>query len=226
MSSAVLRAEALCKHYQQGDERLDILRGASFAVQPGERLAILGRSGSGKSTLLHLLAGLDDPSSGSVWVGDDCLSEARSDRRAAIRSRAMGFVYQAHHLLPEFSAQENVSMPLRLAGQATSAAMAGAAEMLERVGLSARLSHRPASLSGGERQRVAVARALVGRPAVVLADEPTGNLDQDNAEQVFALLRELSDELESAVVVVTHDQTMLRHVHRLLLLEDGRLVSA
>jgi lipoprotein-releasing system ATP-binding protein len=226
MSSAVLRAEALCKHYQQGDERLEILRGASFSVQPGERLAILGRSGSGKSTLLHLLAGLDDPSSGSVWVGNDCLSEARSDQRAEIRSRAMGFVYQAHHLLPEFSAQENVSMPLRLAGQATATAMAGAAEMLDRVGLSARLSHRPASLSGGERQRVAVARALVGRPAVVLADEPTGNLDQDNAEQVFALLRELSDELESAVVVVTHDQTMLRHVHRSLLLEDGRLVTA
>lgn len=226
MSSAVLRAESLCKHYQQGDERLDILRGASFSVQPGERLAILGRSGSGKSTLLHLLAGLDDPSSGEVWVGPDKLSGARSDQRAAIRSRAMGFVYQAHHLLPEFSAQENVSMPLRLAGQATAAAMTGAATMLDRVGLSARLSHRPASLSGGERQRVAVARALVGRPAVVLADEPTGNLDQDNAEQVFALLRELSDELESAVVVVTHDQTMLRHVHRSLMLEDGRLVTA
>ncbi|MEM1232417.1 MAG: ABC transporter ATP-binding protein [Pseudomonadota bacterium] len=226
MSEPVLRAIDLRKSYEQGGASLEILRGASFEVAAGERLAILGRSGSGKSTLLHLLAGLDDPASGEVWVGSDNLSAASSARRAAIRSERMGFVYQAHHLLPEFSAQENVSMPLRLAGAGAAEAMAGAAAMLQRVGLDARLTHRPARLSGGERQRVAVARALVGTPSVVLADEPTGNLDQENAEGVFALLRELSDELGSAVVVVTHDQAMLRHVHRSLTLEEGRLVPA
>lgn len=219
----VLVATDLHKQFRQGTEVIEVLSGASFSVSAGERIAILGRSGSGKSTLLHVLAGLDDTDSGRVLVMSEDMTAANSEERAGIRNRYMGFIYQAHHLLPEFSALENVSMPLRLAGQNTAQAMASAAEMLERVGLSARLQHRPSALSGGERQRVAVARALVGQPAVVLADEPTGNLDQDNAQQVFALLKQLSDEQGSAVVVVTHDHNMLSHVHRSLSLENGVL---
>ncbi|MGI9324456.1 MAG: ABC transporter ATP-binding protein [Pseudomonadales bacterium] len=224
-NSPVLLAADLHKQFRQGTEVIEVLSGASFSVSAGERIAILGRSGSGKSTLLHVLAGLDDTDSGQVLVMNEDMTAANSEERAGIRNRYMGFIYQAHHLLPEFSALENVSMPLRLAGQSTAQAMASAAEMLERVGLSARLQHRPSALSGGERQRVAVARALVAQPAVVLADEPTGNLDQDNAQQVFALLKELSDELGSAVVVVTHDHNMLAHVHRSLSLENGVLNS-
>ncbi|MFK7912551.1 MAG: ABC transporter ATP-binding protein [Pseudomonadales bacterium] len=220
---AVLVADDLHKSFHQGSEAIEVLNGASFSIAARERVAILGRSGSGKSTLLHILAGLDDTDSGEVRIGGESLTRANAEERAALRNRFMGFIYQAHHLLPEFSAAENVSMPLRLAGLGTAQAMQAAAAVLDRVGLSHRLSHRPATLSGGERQRVAVARALVAKPALVLADEPTGNLDQDNAQQVFALLRELSDEFGSAVVVVTHDQSMLTHVHRALALEQGRL---
>ena len=222
-ATPVLVAQELRKSFRQGSEAIEVLSGASFTIAAKERVAILGRSGSGKSTLLHILAGLDDTDSGEVRIAGESLTKANAEQRAALRNRFMGFIYQAHHLLPEFSAAENVSMPLRLAGIGTGQAMQTAAAMLDRVGLSHRLSHRPAALSGGERQRVAVARALVAQPALVLADEPTGNLDQDNAQQVFALLRELSDEFGSAVVVVTHDQTMLSHVHRALALEHGQL---
>lgn len=220
---AVLVANDLRKSFRQGSEAIEVLAGASFSIAARERVAILGRSGSGKSTLLHILAGLDDTDSGEVLIAGESLTRANAEGRAELRNRYMGFIYQAHHLLPEFSAAENVSMPLRLAGLGTAKAMQAAADVLDRVGLSQRLTHRPAALSGGERQRVAVARALVAKPALVLADEPTGNLDQDNAQQVFALLRELSDEFGSAVVVVTHDQSMLTHVHRALALEHGQL---
>jgi len=223
MSNVVLRAESLCKTFVQGSDEVRVLDGVSLEVHRGERVAIIGRSGSGKSTLLHLLAGLDDPDHGRVWVADQLLSGASSAVRASLRNRYMGFVYQMHHLLPEFSALENVAMPLRLGAMPSRQANAEAQAMLEAVGLGHRLRHRPAALSGGERQRVAVARALVGERLVVLADEPTGNLDRDNAEQVFELMCKLSDERGAGFVIVTHDESMLGGVHRVLRLVDGRI---
>ena len=217
----VLIADRLTKTYFQGPDAVPVLRGASFVVNAGERVAIIGRSGSGKSTLLHLLAGLDEPDSGSVRVSGQNLTGASSAERARIRNAHMGFVYQFHHLLPEFSALENVAMPLRLGGMSNRGAERMAADLLGRVGLAQRLTHRPAALSGGERQRVAVARALVTEPAVVLADEPTGNLDRQNAEQVFELMYELSDERGTGFVIVTHDQDMLDGVHRVLQMTEG-----
>jgi len=219
--SEVLKAEGLVKTFRQGEDRIAVLRGVDFAVASGERIAIIGRSGAGKSTLLHLLAGLDEPDSGSVWVAGENLTAADPAGRAAIRNAHMGFVYQFHHLLPEFSAVENVAMPLRLGGVSNREAIDAAGRLLDRVGMSDRLNHRPAALSGGERQRVAVARALIASPAVVLADEPTGNLDRDNAEQVFQLMCELSDERGIGFVIVTHDAAMLDGVDRVLNLVDG-----
>jgi lipoprotein-releasing system ATP-binding protein len=186
-------------------------------------VAIIGRSGAGKSTLLHLLAGLDQPDTGEVRVAGRSLTNASPGERAAIRNAHMGFVYQFHHLLPEFSALENVAMPLRLGGSSTVSANEQATELLQRVGLGARLSHRPAQLSGGERQRVAVARALIGSPEIVLADEPTGNLDRENAEQIHQMMCELSDERGVGFVIVTHDAAMLDGVHRVLQLVDGKI---
>ena len=223
MTDAALEARGLSKSFSQGPSQIRVLDGVDFKVDAGERVAIVGRSGSGKSTLLHLLAGLDDPDEGSVVVGGEDLTAASPARRAALRNAHMGFVYQFHHLLPEFSACENVLMPLRLGGHPHDQAERQAVEILRRVGLGERLSHRPAQLSGGERQRVAVARALVGNPLVVLADEPTGNLDSENADQVFALMCELSDERGVAFVVVTHDDGMLARMHRTLRLVSGRL---
>ncbi|MCZ6458380.1 MAG: ABC transporter ATP-binding protein [Gammaproteobacteria bacterium] len=217
----VLVADSLLKTYQQGSVGVSVLRGVGFSVAAGERVAIVGRSGSGKSTLLHLLAGLDEPDSGSVMVSGIDLTAASVADRAKVRNRHMGFVYQLHHLLPEFSAHENVAMPLRLGGTPVAEAMERAQSVLARVGLSERLTHRPSQLSGGERQRVAVARALVADPAVVLADEPTGNLDRENAEQVFELMCELSNERGVSFVIVTHDPDMLDGVHRVLHLVDG-----
>lgn len=222
-SEVVLRADGLVKSFVQGQQRVGVLHGVSLTVGRGERVAIIGRSGSGKSTLLHLLAGLDDPDSGAVAVAGTPIGPLSAAGRAALRNRWMGFVYQMHHLLPEFSALENVAMPLRLGGMRARAAAAEAGAMLAAVGLGHRLGHRPAALSGGERQRVAVARALVGNRLVVLADEPTGNLDRDNAEQVFDLMCRLSDERGVAFVIVTHDESMLGGVHRVLRLVDGRI---
>jgi lipoprotein-releasing system ATP-binding protein len=211
----------LRKAYRQGSAAVQVLNGVDFSVATSERVAVIGRSGAGKSTLLHLLAGLDEPDEGEVLVAGENLTRATPAERARLRNAHMGFVYQFHHLLPEFTALENVAMPVRLGGSPVREADARAEEILERVGLGERLGHRPAELSGGERQRVAVARALVTAPDVVLADEPTGNLDRENAEQVFRLICDLSDERGISFVIVTHDTAMLDGVHRVLRLEDG-----
>ncbi|MEE8244318.1 MAG: ABC transporter ATP-binding protein [Pseudomonadales bacterium] len=223
MSEPILEARDLYKTFDQGSERIEVLTGASCVIEKGERVAILGRSGSGKSTLLHILAGLDDPDAGDVTIAGKSLTKALVGERAAIRNRYMGFVYQLHHLLPEFSAAENVAMSLRLGGTAPNEAMDTAVETLALVGLAERTTHRPGALSGGERQRVAVARALVGAPRVILADEPTGNLDKDNARQVFELMCRLSDETGVAFVMVTHDEAMVDSMHRVLRLDGGTL---
>ncbi len=223
MSKAVLKAQRLTKSFHQGGERIDVLGGLDCAVSAGERIAVVGRSGAGKSTLLHILAGLDEPDSGNVWVAGSAVTGASPGERARIRNRHMGFVYQLHHLLGEFTALENVAMPLRLRGRGLAEANERGMDMLRDVGLAARARHRPAQLSGGERQRVAVARALVGEPDVVLADEPTGNLDKDNASAVFRLMCRLSDETGTSFVLATHDEGMLDGVHRVLRLDNGLL---
>ena len=223
MSDVVLQAVGLRKSYAQGQSRLEVLKGVDFQVNAGERVAVVGRSGSGKSTLLHVLAGLDDADEGTVLVGAEDLSAATPAERAKIRNAKMGFVYQFHHLLPEFSALENVVMPLRLGGVRVTVAEKQARELLVAVGMEQRLAHRPGALSGGERQRVAVARALIGDPLVVLADEPTGNLDWENAEQVFELMCRLNDERGVSFVIVTHDKTTLDGMHRVLELNDGAI---
>ncbi|MCH8140384.1 MAG: ATP-binding cassette domain-containing protein [Proteobacteria bacterium] len=223
MSDVVLQAIGLRKSYTQGQSRLEVLKGVDFKVNAGERVAVVGRSGSGKSTLLHVLAGLDDADEGTVLVGEEDLSAATPAERAKIRNASMGFVYQFHHLLPEFSALENVVMPLRLGGVRVTVAEKQARELLVAVGMEQRLAHRPSALSGGERQRVAVARALIGEPLVVLADEPTGNLDWENAEQVFELMCRLNEERGVSFVIVTHDKTTLDGMHRVLELNDGAI---
>jgi lipoprotein-releasing system ATP-binding protein len=221
---AVLEARDLRRSFPQGAGELTVLDGVSLAIACGERVAILGASGSGKSTLLQLLGGLDRPSAGSVWVDGQDLATLDERARGELRNRVIGFVYQFHHLLPEFSALENVAMPLLVRRMPAAAARAAAAAMLERVGLSQRLEHRPAELSGGERQRAAVARALVTHPRLVLADEPTGNLDGANADAVFRLLLDLNREFGTALVVVTHDLNRAARMDRSLRLEDGVLV--
>lgn len=225
-AALAIEAKSLCKDYVQGDFLLHVLAEVNLPVAAGERIVVLGRSGSGKSTLLHLLAGLIDPSSGDVWVEGVRMNRLSPNERAAVRRRSMGFVYQFHHLLPEFSALENVMMPLRLNGYAASEARQRAETSLDHVMLRQRLSHRPAELSGGERQRVAIARALVSRPKLLLADEPTGNLDRENADEVFSLMCELTRETGAAYVVATHDPLLTRDATRVVRLESGRIVDA
>jgi lipoprotein-releasing system ATP-binding protein len=221
----VLACSGLGKTFSEGGVPLRILHDIDFSVAVGERIAIMGASGSGKSTLLHLLGGLDKPTTGDVMIAGKSLSSLSPVRLGRLRNRKLGFIYQFHHLLPEFTAVENVAMPLLVAGTRPADAGALAQELLDRVGLAARLTHKPAELSGGERQRAAVARALVTRPACVLADEPTGNLDRHNAEQVYDLMLELNQELGTSFLIATHDPLIAERMDRIVRLEDGVLTG-
>ena len=220
---AVIRADGLGKTYAEGKLRTPVFAGLDFAVAPGETVAILGASGAGKSTLLHLLGGLDTPTVGEVYVDGQKMSALSDAARGLLRNRALGFVYQFHHLLPEFTALENVMLPVLLGGASIPVATSHARELLESVGLAHRLEHKPGELSGGERQRAAVARALVNRPACVLGDEPTGNLDEKTAAAVFAQMLELNRAHRTSLVLVTHDRGLARRLDRVLELHDGKL---
>lgn len=219
----VIQAVGLGKVYAEGKLRTPVFDGLELAIAPGETVAIVGASGAGKSTLLHLLGGLDTPSAGEVYVAGQAMSRLGDRARGALRNRALGFIYQFHHLLPEFTALENVMMPLLIGGSAVEPAAARAKALLERVGLGARLEHKPGELSGGERQRAAVARALVNRPSCVLGDEPTGNLDEKTAANVFGLMLELNREQGTSLVLVTHDPRLAIRLDRTLELTGGRL---
>jgi len=222
-ADAVIRCTGLGKTYREGDLVTPVFGHLELSVAKAETVAIVGASGAGKSTLLHLLGGLDSPTTGEVFVAGQAMSKLSDSARGDLRNRALGFVYQFHHLLPEFTALENVMMPLLIRGQSAAQARIPAVALLERVGLDHRLGHKPGELSGGERQRAAVARALVTRPACVLGDEPTGNLDEKTAASVFDLLLELNREVGTALVLVTHDRRLARRLDRTLELTEGRL---
>jgi len=219
----VLSARGVSRTFTEGASTLEVLNAVDLSVAAGERLAIIGSSGSGKTTLLQILGGLDRPNAGVVEVAGKNIHSLSESERGALRNKAIGFVYQFHHLLPEFSALENVAMPLLIRRERTATAVARARDLLTRVGLGERLTHRPSQMSGGERQRTAVARALVTSPSLVLADEPTGNLDGRNAEQVFELMLQLNRELSTSLVVVTHDSRLAARMDRVLELNVGTL---
>ncbi|UAW96972.1 lipoprotein-releasing ABC transporter ATP-binding protein LolD [Halopseudomonas nanhaiensis] len=223
MTDVVLECRQLSKEYAIGPQRLKVLDGVNLTLHRGERVAIVGSSGSGKTTLLNMLGGLDTPSEGEVWLAGQQMSALKESERGKLRNTGLGFVYQFHHLLAEFSALENVSMPLLIGERPISDVRARAEEMLDRVGLAARTGHKPAELSGGERQRVAIARALINQPACVLLDEPTGNLDQHTARSIQHLMLELSQSLKTAFLVVTHDLALAGQMDRALTLNEGRL---
>ena len=224
-TTSVLSCRSVARRFSEGGSVLEVLRDVNLDVKPAERVAIVGSSGSGKTTLLQILGGLDDPDDGEVFVGGEAMHGGSEVSKGDLRNRYIGFVYQFHHLLPEFSAEENVAMPLLIRRESKPTALEKARELLARVGLGERLTHKPGELSGGERQRAAVARALIARPRLVLADEPTGNLDAGNGEHVMQLMLELNKELQTSLVIVTHDMSIAERMDRVLVLENGQLTQ-
>jgi lipoprotein-releasing system ATP-binding protein len=223
VNNYLIDAQGISKIYHDGESELIILHDLNFKIKHGEKIAILGASGSGKSTLLHILAGLDNPTTGTVSIDNINVNQQSDDIRANIRNTNLGFVYQFHHLLPEFNAVENVAMPLLIRGQSFESSLELAKEYLNKVGLSNRKNHKPGELSGGERQRVAIARALVSKPKCILADEPTGNLDEQNAKTVFQLFLDLNKEDNASIILVTHDQNLARQLDKVYYLNKGML---
>ncbi|NNI30565.1 lipoprotein-releasing ABC transporter ATP-binding protein LolD [Pasteurella multocida] len=223
MKSHLLHCQHITKYYQEGSQQTQVLKDVSFSMQAGELVAIVGSSGSGKSTLLHVLGGLDQPTSGEVFIQNQSLQKINANQLAQLRNQYLGFVYQFHHLMADFSALENVMMPMLIGKQNRSEAQDRAEKMLTAVGLSHRISHRPSALSGGERQRVAIARSLVNHPALVLADEPTGNLDRKTTESIFDLIKKLNQEQNIAFLLVTHDLALAEKLSRRLVMQDGVL---
>ena len=223
MTEPVLECRGITRDFVEGGSTLRVLRGVDLRVRPAERVAIIGASGSGKSTLLQIMGGLDEPTEGEVYVHGTAMHGTSEARKGQLRNKYIGFVYQFHHLLPEFTAEENVAMPLLIRREPKVEALERARALLGRVGLGERLTHKPGELSGGERQRAAVARALITRPQLVLADEPTGNLDAGNGEHVLGLMLELNQELQTSLIIVTHDRSIARRMDRVLVLEDGVL---
>jgi lipoprotein-releasing system ATP-binding protein len=223
MSDAILESQGLCKSYQDGASQVEVLKGVDLRIAAGDRVAIIGPSGSGKSTLLHVLGGLDKASSGQVLINGIAWQQLQEKKRCQLRNKSLGFVYQFHHLLPEFTALENIALPLLLGQVSTDEACERASSMLDKVGLGLRKTHKPSQLSGGERQRVAIARALVHQPACLLADEPTGNLDQATAGKVFDLMLDLNASRQTALVIVTHDEKIAHRMDRVLVLQEGVL---
>jgi lipoprotein-releasing system ATP-binding protein len=222
---AVIECRGLVRTFDDGASRVEVLRGVDMDIYAGERIAVVGSSGSGKSTLLHCLGGLDLPSSGEIMMSGKNLARLDEAERGRLRNSEMGFIYQFHHLLPEFSALENTAMPLLIGGVDVATARERASAILEKVGLKQRLTHKPSELSGGERQRAAIARALINNPQCVFADEPTGNLDRNTAEQVYELMLELNREQRTSFVVVTHDLELAKRMDRVLHLEDGKITA-
>ncbi|PCH62931.1 MAG: lipoprotein-releasing system ATP-binding protein LolD [Gammaproteobacteria bacterium] len=219
----ILRCVHLAKTHNEGSLNVEVLKDIDFSVARGEQVAILGTSGEGKSTLLHLLGGLDKPTRGEVWIDGKNIVSLNEKQRGHLRNRALGFIYQLHHLLPEFTAVENVVMPLRIRGTSLDEATTRAEDILKRVGLGHRLGHKPAELSGGERQRTAIARALVTKPLCIMADEPTGNLDQKNADQVYQMMLGLNQEFNTSLLIVTHDLRLAEKTDKIYVLSDGKL---
>jgi len=224
-SAVILQCRGLTMRYQQGNLDVEVLKGVDLSIQSGDRVAIMGASGSGKSTLLHLLGGLEKPTRGEVILANQSLNTISPGQLSRLRNQSLGFIYQFHHLLGEFSLLENVAMPVLISGQSVKQAKQQASELLDRVGLGHRIKHKPGELSGGERQRAAIARALINRPQCVLADEPTGNLDTQTAEQIYQLMLELNQELQVSFLVVTHDPVLAQRMDQVLYMADGKIVK-